>query len=217
MNDSAPLSIVVLFENADIVVKGVLLLLLGGSVWSWAVIMDKIIRLRVARRSARIWARRAADARTAKQLVDERISVEANHPARAVLAVAIEESMAFDNEPESIAERRECIDRPMRLELGTQLHQTQLPLPFLATLALRRRLLVYLARYGASCGASTQSRPRKTQAFRLSLPGIADALFATAMGLAAAIPAVVARNKFTVEIGRFSGIMQGSAAAAVSS
>ena len=90
MNDSAPLSIAVLFENVDIVVKGVLLLLLGGSVWSWAVIMDKIIRLRVARRSARIWARRAADARTAKQLVDEPISVEANHPAGAVLAVGVE-------------------------------------------------------------------------------------------------------------------------------
>lgn len=97
-------------------------------------IMDKIIRLRVARRSARIWARRAADARTAKQLVDEPISVEANHPAGAVLAVGVEESMAFDNEPESIAERRECIERPMRLELGTQLHQPQLRLPFLATL-----------------------------------------------------------------------------------
>lgn len=96
--------------------------------------MDKIIRLRVARRSARIWARRAADARTAKQLVDEPISVEANHPAGAVLAVGVEESMAFDNEPESIAERRECIERPMRLELGTQLHQPQLRLPFLATL-----------------------------------------------------------------------------------
>lgn len=123
MNDSAALSIAVFFENGDIVVKGVLLLLLGGSVWSWAVIMDKIIHLRAARRSARIWATRAADARTAKLLVDERISGEANHPAGAVLAVGVEESMAFDNEPESIAERRECIDRPMRLELGTQLHQ----------------------------------------------------------------------------------------------
>ena len=40
-------------------------------------------------------------------------------------------------------------------------------------------------------------------------PGIAEALFATAMGLAAAIPAVVAYNKFTVELGRFAGRMQG--------
>ena len=40
-------------------------------------------------------------------------------------------------------------------------------------------------------------------------PGIADALFATAMGLAAAIPAVIFYNKFTVEIGRFAGVMQG--------
>ena len=44
--------------------------------------------------------------------------------------------------------------------------------------------------------------------YEVIAPGIADALFATAMGLAAAIPAVVFYNKFTVEIGRFAGVMQ---------
>ena len=134
MSGSASLSVAVLFENADVVVKGVLLLLLSGSVWSWAVIIDKIIRLRMARRSARAWASRAADARTAGQLIDERVSAEANQPAGAVIAAGVEECIAFDNEPESIAERRDRIDRAMRVALGAQLRQLELRLPFLATL-----------------------------------------------------------------------------------
>ena len=48
MNAPASLSVISLFENADIVVKAVLLLLLIGSVWSWAVIVDKAFRLRGA-------------------------------------------------------------------------------------------------------------------------------------------------------------------------
>ena len=65
MNDPvATLSIVKLFMNADPVVKGVLLLLLAASVWSWAVIIDKLWRLRAASRAAREHEVRAATARS---------------------------------------------------------------------------------------------------------------------------------------------------------
>jgi biopolymer transport protein ExbB/TolQ len=57
MNQPASLSLIALFENADIVVKFVLLQL-GGSAWSWAAIVDKIVRLRAARLSAQAWATR---------------------------------------------------------------------------------------------------------------------------------------------------------------
>src|SRR3984957_11537442 len=104
VNQSTPLSIVGLFENADVVVKIVLLLLLAGSVWSWAVIVDKLLRLRAARRSAQGWATRAHDARSAEDLVGERYGQEANHPAGAVLAAGVEECVAFaDDSAESMA------------------------------------------------------------------------------------------------------------------
>ena len=63
---AASLSIVKLFMNADPVVKGVLLLLLAGSVWSWAVIIDKLWRLGTVSRSARGHEARAAAARSPK-------------------------------------------------------------------------------------------------------------------------------------------------------
>ena len=62
MQPAPAISIVTLFLNADIVVKGVLLLLLVASVWSWAVILDKLWRLGAVSRSARVHEARAAAA-----------------------------------------------------------------------------------------------------------------------------------------------------------
>jgi biopolymer transport protein TolQ len=63
-----------------------------------------------------------------------RHGAEAKQPAGAVLAAGVEECIAFDNGAESIADRRERIDRAMRLALGAQLRQLEIRLPFLATL-----------------------------------------------------------------------------------
>jgi len=210
VNESAPLSVITLFVNADFVVKIVLLLLLAGSVWSWAVIIDKILRLRAARRSARSWAERSAGARTAEELVGERYGSEAAHPAGAVLAAGVEECVAFaDDSAESMAERRERIDRAMRLALGAQLRQLELRLPFLATLGSAAPFIGLFGTVWGIMRSFNAIAAANNTSLAVVAPGIADALFATAMGLAAAIPAVVAYNKFTVEIGRFAGTMQG--------
>ncbi len=69
---AASLSIVKLFMNADPVVKGVLLLLLAASIWSWAVIIDKLWRLGTVSRSARGHEMRAAAARSPEDLSPNR-------------------------------------------------------------------------------------------------------------------------------------------------
>ena len=210
MNEAGSLSVIALFENADVVVKCVLLLLFSGSVWSWAVIVDKVLRLRAARRSARGWATRAADARTAEQLVGERYGAEASHPAGAVLAAGVEECIAFtDDTAETMTERRDRIDRAMRLALGAQLRQLELRLPFLATLGSAAPFIGLFGTVWGIMRSFNAIAAAQNTSLAVVAPGIADALFATAMGLAAAIPAVVAYNKFTVEIGRFAGAMQG--------
>ncbi|HTW52005.1 MAG TPA: MotA/TolQ/ExbB proton channel family protein [Stellaceae bacterium] len=210
MTDPATLSIIALFLNADIVVKIVLLLLLAGSVWSWAVIVDKILRLRAARQSAAGWALRAAEARTAGELVGERYGTEADHPAAAVLAAGVEECVAFaDDTVESMAERRERIDRAMRLALSAQLRHLELRLPFLATLGSAAPFIGLFGTVWGIMRSFNAIAAANNTSLAVVAPGIADALFATAMGLAAAIPAVVAYNKFTVEIGRFAGTMHG--------
>jgi biopolymer transport protein TolQ len=191
----ASLSVVTLFLNADAVVKGVLLLLLAASVWSWAVIIDKLWRLGAASRTARGHEERRGDA---------------GDPAGLMLSAGWAESTTEPKpDGETASERRDRIERAMRLALNAELRRLELRLPFLATLG---SAAPFIGLFGTVWGIM-RSFEGIAAAHNTSLavvaPGIAEALFATAMGLAAAIPAVVAYNKITVDLGRFAGRMQG--------
>ena len=210
MNDAAAtLSIVKLFMNADPVVKGVLLLLLAGSVWSWAVIIDKLWRLGAASRSARDHEARAAAAQSAQELVATETRTHNGDPAGLMLSAGWAESTAeLTPQSETAGERRERIERAMRLALNRELRLLEFRLPFLATLG---SAAPFTGLFGTVWGIM-RSFEGIAAAHNTSLavvaPGIAEALFAAAMGLAAAIPAVVAYNKITVDLGRFAGRMQ---------
>src|SRR5271154_6875685 len=134
--DSAPtLSIIALFIHADVVVKGVLLLLLAASVWSWAVIIDKLWRLAVASRSARAHEVRVAAAHSAPELMAPSGRSDGSDPAGQVLSAGwIESTEAAWPAPETLTERRERIERAMRLALNSELRRLEARLPFLATL-----------------------------------------------------------------------------------
>jgi biopolymer transport protein TolQ len=210
VNDpSASLSVVTLFLNADPVVKGVLLLLLAASVWSWAVIIDKLWRLGTASRTARGHEARAAAARSAQELLITEGQGDAGDPAGLMLSVGWAESTTEPKpDNETASERRDRIERAMRLALNAELRRLEVRLPFLATLG---SAAPFIGLFGTVWGIM-RSFEGIAAAHNTSLavvaPGIAEALFATAMGLAAAIPAVVAYNKITVDLGRFAGRMQ---------
>jgi biopolymer transport protein TolQ len=211
VNDpNASLSIVTLFVNADVVVKGVLVLLLAASVWSWAVIIDKLWQLAAASRSARGHEARAAAAQTAQELLATEPRGRSSDPAALMLSAGWAERMTEPPpEAETAGERRERIERAMRLALNAELRRLEVRLPFLATLG---SAAPFIGLFGTVWGIM-RSFEGIAAAHNTSLavvaPGIAEALFATAMGLAAAIPAVVAYNKITVDLGRFAGRMQG--------
>src|SRR5262249_45286496 len=185
---------------------GVLLVLLAASVWSWAVIVEKAVRLTAARRSAQAWAARAAGARTAQTLFGADYRAEAATPAGAGLAPGAEECAA--GEPgEALAERRQRIERTMRLALSAELRRLELRLPFLATLGAAAPFVGLFGTVWGIMRSFNAIAAANNTSLAVVAPGIADALFATAMGLAAAIPAVVFYNKITVELGRFAGRM----------
>ena len=211
MNDpTATLSIVKLFMNADVVVKGVLLLLLAASVWSWAVIIDKLWRLGAASRSARDHEARAAAAQSAQELLATEARGRDGDPAGQMLSAGWAESIAGQTpEGETASERRDRIERAMRLALNTELRRLEVRLPFLATLG---SAAPFIGLFGTVWGIMRSFEgiaAANNTSLAVVAPGIAEALFATAMGLAAAIPAVVAYNKITVDLGRFAGRMQG--------
>jgi biopolymer transport protein TolQ len=210
VNDpAATLSVVKLFMNADPVVKGVLLLLLAGSVWSWAVIIDKLWRLKGASRAAREHEARAAAASSPQDLAATEVRRETADPAGLVLLAGLTESAAEPRpQPETAGERRERIERAMRLTLNAELRRLEARLPFLATLG---SAAPFIGLFGTVWGIMRSFEgiaAANNTSLAVVAPGIAEALFATAMGLAAAIPAVVAYNKITVDLGRFAGRMQ---------
>jgi biopolymer transport protein TolQ len=210
MNEpTASLSIVTLFLHADVVVKGVLLLLLAASVWSWTVIIGKLWQIGVASRLARGYEARAAAGCDRDELL------QADHPtapqdsAALVLAAgAAESARAAPFGAESWAERRDRIERAMRLALNSELRRLETRAPFLATLGSAAPFIgLFGTVWGIMHSFSAIAQANST-GLSVVAPGIAEALFATAMGLAVAIPAVVAYNKITVELGRFSQRMQ---------
>ena len=212
MQPAPAISIVTLFLNADIVVKGVLLLLLVASVWSWAVILDKWWRFGAVSRSARLHEARAAAAGSPAELWTEGLgplSAGAHDPAGQVLIAGLEESrIEIPGNAETVGERRERVERAMRLALNGELRHLETHLPFLATLGSAAPFIGLFGTVWGIMRSFAGIAAANNTSLAVVAPGIAEALFATAMGLAAAIPAVVAYNKLTVELGRFAGRMQ---------
>jgi biopolymer transport protein TolQ len=185
-----------------------LVLLLLASVWSWAVIIDKLWRLGRISRAARAHELRAAAARSPEELWAG--EARARDPAGLVLVAGLRESAAeMPPIAETAGERRERVERAMRLALNGEMRRLEARLPFLATLGSAAPFIGLFGTVWGIMRSFAGIAAANNTSLAVVAPGIAEALFATAMGLAAAIPAVVAYNKCTVELGRFAGRMQG--------
>jgi biopolymer transport protein TolQ len=210
---SHSLSILDLVGQADLIVKCVLLLLLLASFWSWAVIFDKLMRLRRLRQSATTFEETFWSGGSLDDLFD-RVGQRPADPMSAVFAAAMREwrrsaAKGLLGTPNMRASLQQRIERVMNVTVGREMDRAERFMAYLATVG---STAPFVGLFGTVWGImdSFQSiAAAKNTSLAVVAPGIADALFATAMGLAAAIPAVVFYNKFTVDIGRFAGIMQG--------
>jgi TolQ protein len=186
------LSFLGLFLQADVVVKGVMVVLVLASIGCWTVIIQRSIRLVRLRREAR---RFEEGSRTG------RLPHDPGSGSGRIMTVGLQASHDQDSS-ETRAERRERIERAMRAQLGAELRRLQPGLPFLATTG---SAAPFIGLFGTVWGIMNSfSAIARSQDTSLSVvaPGIAEALFATAIGLVAAIPAVVAYNKLTTDLGR---------------
>lgn len=220
MAGSAPatldLSMWGLFLQADIVVKLVIFILLLASVWCWVIIVEKTITLKNARIKARqfeqeFWSSEALDK------FHEKVKKRASHPLSIVFTAAMEEWFRSKSAASSSlsaqvgvvrAGLRERINHIMQVAMNRELESLERGLGFLATTG---STAPFIGLFGTVWGimnsfhsiAATQNTSLAAVA-----PGIAEALFATAIGLFAAIPAYVAYNKISRDINRFAGKME---------
>jgi TolQ protein len=185
------LSALNLFLDADAVVQAVVILLAVTSICCWAVIFDKAFRLHRLRREIRQFeAAACSGAVTAPPGL-----------AAAVMGAGLREA-AERSGNETAGEARERCERAMRSAMAARLRPLEPGLPFLATVGSTAPFIGLFGTVWGIMNSFTAIAASHETSLDVVAPGIAEALFATALGLVAAIPAVVAYNKLTTAVGR---------------
>ena len=197
-----------MFLRADVVVKSVVVLLLLASVWCWAIIFDKVIGLR--RLNARssefeeaFWSGSSLD-----DLYD-RISNQPRDPMSAVFVAAMREWRRTPSRSANGASAQlgvsERVDRVMQITLAREMDRVERYMTFLATTGATAPFIGLFGTVWGIMNSFQSIAVSKNTSLAVVAPGIAEALFATALGLLAAIPAVVAYNKLTRDLDSYAG------------
>ena len=204
------LSIVALFLQADTIVKAVMLMLLLASFWSWAVIFDKISKLRRLRRDADSFEESFWSGGSLDDLYD-RIGTRPSDPMSAVFAAAMREwrrSVAKGLVASSTREGRACrsaSSASCTSRSGARWTRLERFMSFLATVGSTAPFVGLFGTVWGIMNSFQSIAAAKNTSLAVVAPGIAESLFATALGLVAAIPAVIAYNKFSTDFGRYAG------------
>ena len=205
------LSIWGLFLQADFIVQLVIVLLILASFWCWAIIFEKWRRIRRLSDDARRFEESFWSGGSLDELY-ERIGSRPGDPMSAIFVAAMREwrrSASQDAVPDERAGALTSrIDRVMDITLGRELAHLERYMIFLASVG---STAPFVGLFGTVWGIMNSFQAialTKNTSLAVVAPGIAEALFATALGLVAAIPAVVAYNKLSNDIGRYAGRLE---------
>ena len=195
-----------LFLQADLIVKSVILGLLLASLWSWAIIFDKVLRLRSLFRQAEDFEEKFWSGSSLEDLY-ERIGAKPRAPRSAIFVAAMREWKRSATKPGAVSNAStlgERLDRVMKISLEREMDILQRRMIFLASTG---SVAPFLGLFGTVWGIMntfTSIGATSDTSLATVAPGIAEALFATAIGLVAAIPAVIAYNKISSDLGRYA-------------
>lgn len=184
-----------MFMQADPIVKGVMIGLVLASVACWAIIFEKIIRL--------FWLRRQIG-RLEAIAKSGAAGGEARGLVGKLLASGEEELVDGASRGEDRSDVRARIERALRGTLKSELQRQEAGLPFLATIGSAAPFIGLFGTVWGIMNSFTAIGQQQDTSLATVAPGIAEALLATALGLAAAIPAVMAYNAVSVALGRLS-------------
>jgi biopolymer transport protein TolQ len=197
-----------LFLQADIVVKSIMIMLMAASLWSWAIIFDKLIRLRGLFKQAEEFEERFWSGSSLEDLF-ERIGQRPQDPMSSIFVAAMREwrrttgkgGMPPTTGTAALGER---IDRVMKISLEREMDHLNRRMIFLASTGSVSPFLGLFGTVWGIMNTFTSIGASSDTSLATVAPGIAEALFATALGLVAAIPAVVAYNKISADLSRYA-------------
>ena len=192
-------SIIQLFVRADVIIKSVLIILVASSIYSWAIIIEKIrlfkrINLSTEEFENKFWKSKSAES------FYNNLPANVNDP----MANVFKDSMQVLLKSKRSSNLNEKMSRMLEINIEEQMESIEKSYTFLATVG---STAPFIGLFGTVWGIMNSFQSiaiSRNTSLAIVAPGIAEALFATALGLLAAIPAVVAYNKFNSDSKKYS-------------
>jgi len=212
--EASSLSIWELFLAADPIVKAVMFMLLFASVICWAIIFDKTFKMRSLRRRAGDFEEAFWSGGSLEDLYD-RMGNHPDDPMSAVFSSAMREwrrsaakGLSDAAQKAGLAQR---IDRVMSLTISREMEALEKRMTFLASVGSTAPFIGLFGTVWGIMNSFQSIAASKNTSLAVVAPGIAEALFATALGLVAAIPAVIFYNKLSSDLGKYAAKLEGFA------
>ena len=192
-------SIVSLFIRADIIVKSVIIILIASSIYSWAIIFDKIRMFRKINKEAEEFEEKFWKSKSAETFYNN-LPSSINDPMAQVFKTTMQ-TVIKSRSRSNLSERLTGI---LEVNIEKQMNIVDKNYTFLATVG---STAPFIGLFGTVWGIMNSFQSiaiSRNTSLAIVAPGIAEALFATALGLLAAIPAVIAYNKFSNDSKKYS-------------
>tara|TARA_Y100000591_G_scaffold331355_1_gene365028 strand:- start:673 stop:1353 length:681 start_codon:yes stop_codon:yes gene_type:complete len=189
-----------LFLRADFVVKSVIIILIASSIFSWALIFDKIRLFRKIDKSTQLFEDKFWKAKSAEAFY-KNLPLKSEDPLTIIFKSAMSELIKTRSKSSSIQSAR--VERVVEVSIDKQLKSIEKNFTYLATIG---STAPFIGLFGTVWGIMNSFQSiaiSRNTSLAIVAPGIAEALFATALGLLAAIPAVIAYNKFNSDSQRY--------------
>jgi biopolymer transport protein TolQ len=208
-SSAGEISLIGLFWQADIVVKIVMLGLIATSIWCWTIVFEKLLSLRRVRRYADLFEQSFWSGQSLDDLYQANLQ-KPGHAMSALFVAAMREwksslDMGTKATPDGIQMR---VGKVMEVAIQRQMENLEKRLLFLATVGATAPFVGLFGTVWGIMNSFTAIANSKSTNLAVVAPGIAEALFATALGLLAAIPAVIFYNKFTNDLNRISARLE---------
>ena len=196
---STDFSILQLFIRADIIVKSVIIILIVSSIYSWAIIFEKIKLFKKINSSSQDFENKFWKSKSAESFYSN-LPTNVEDPMTNVF----KSSMQVLLKSKRSSTLDEKMSNMLEINIGQQMEKIEKKYTFLATVG---STAPFIGLFGTVWGIMNSFQSiaiSRNTSLAIVAPGIAEALFATALGLLAAIPAVVAFNKFTSDSKKYS-------------
>ena len=200
-----------LFWQAHFVVKLVMLGLIAASVWCWAIIVDKTLLFSRTKRAMNRFEEVFWSGKSLEELYRSLESRPASGLATVFVAAMREWKRSFEGSGRSVASLSQRIDKVLDVTIQREVERLDARLMVLASIGSAGP---YIGLFGTVVGimnSFTSIAASKNTSLAVVAPGIAEALFTTAIGLFAAIPAVLAYNKLQAEVSKIQSRLEGFA------